>query len=179
MKKRSLDLKNPKLLTFIVFVLGFGAFGVYKLAFSSASSPVNISYRNYLNVSQMSSGTSKVNDATAPYSSEPQGSGQGPKYVTQIAPGGILVNDPPRSTFPNMVRMCYVMRAVDTPGGKPAVAEIVGFSSSRKVTVSPDAYREYCIADSSGPARDYNVKQLSGSPVNVLQTVWYTHPVTN
>lgn len=169
-------LNNPKLLVLLVFLLGFSGWGVWKLAFSSAATSESLYYNNYFSVSKQSINVKNVEDPTAPYPVSAYGTAPAPHYVSQLSSGGTLIYDPPRPTFPIVLKTCYVMR-VPTQYGTAKV-EIVSWNVSKVVMVT-DRYQEHCVkADtpSDGNGKNYNVKFVSGSPVNVLHMAQYITP---
>ena len=169
-------LKNPKVLVLLVFLFGFSGWGVWKLAFSSAATSEGLYYNNYFSVSKQSVNVKNVEDPAAPYPVSAYGTAPTPHYVSQLTAGGTLIYDPPRPTFPIVKRTCYVMRV--PAQYMTAKVEIVSWDAAKVVTVT-DRYQEHCVsasAPSDGNGRYYNVKFVSGSPVNVLHMAQYITP---
>ncbi len=96
--------------------------------------------------------------------------------VSQVVAGGVLIYDPPAPTFPVVKKICFVMRSAEGSSGKTAKVSIMGPDAPKEVFLpAVGYYREYCLASSTlGQGfGDFNVKHVSGGPVNVLHSVRY------
>ncbi len=152
----------------LVFILGFGGFGVYKLAFSGAAppktaTPVFVIVGDYANAKGHSPELYTVQDSVV-YTG-------GPQTVVQL-PVGVSADFSARkgggTSYPKQT--CYYMRAV----GSPTKATIISGTNSQLITVSNDLnyYQKNCLQySSSGTFKNFSVRNESGGLLNVYQQV--------
>jgi hypothetical protein len=169
-KTSKLSFKSPGLLIAVLFVIGFGGFGLWKLFGSEAAVTVP-SFVRYGTPDRLQTyytkGVEIVSDDLGGYNYN----------VAQLDANDILMFDGGRATpFTTEKQTCYSMRSLDRLN--PAKVTISdGISKSRIITVVSDLgdgfaseYRDYCVSTAAGQTIfDFDVKHLSGGAVNVFQ----------
>lgn len=166
---KKFNISNPKILLPILFVVGFGLFGLYKVISSSAASAnISVHYYNHARVSSTSSGVTEIHDDNSPLYSD--------MTVSQVSAGGKLVYDPIAPSFPVVRKICFVLRASSDQSAK---VTIMGPNGARNLTLTPTSYyREFCAASNTlgqgyDASKPYNLINVSGGPVNVAMSTRY------
>lgn len=177
LSKKKFNLSNPKIALAVLFVIAFGALGVYKLLSSTAATgPTAYWIYDYEDLAPESVGVTVQHDGSNP-----------PNYgqfnTMKLAPGGVLKFKYGNGWQNYIAKTCYVIRQE----GSPAKVEIVSVGTSRQVYLNKSAatggllYSEYCVQTNPDvPSKDYAVKHISGGPVYVYQRSRYNvYPLPN
>lgn len=172
--QKKFNISNPKVLIPILFVFGFGLFGLYKMISSSAATPsttivTNYDYRNILYPP-----SAPIDDthtfSTRPIKVNEIRSGQNINYTT------IATSQTANTAQIIRTRTCYTMRVT---GQRSATVKIYGLNGiSKNVNVRPipanlsfyaPRWQQYCISAPYADGQDghYGVDHISGDTVRV------------